>query len=184
MHAQQSQAAAHPIALPAPSHENDDHASLGLVDLLGLVEVQSHARGAPISVTAAPAAEPTPPTFNDVFASYLAYESGVQAILKQHCVLEKQLFGRTFTETPRTEGIERIAAHAIDNLIRHAQEKFKSLGGTLEINSQEVLEAVGCERWTRDCSDRIHRKNEEVQVPVDLDKIWAYLEKTFEATAP
>lgn len=134
-----------------------------------------------------PEPEARPKSRNHIFTAYLQYERDLSRLSAEQDHLQKLLFGEdwsTIVDNPSTQGIYRVAGQAITNLIRIAQQRFAPAGVMLEINQYDVLEAVGMNRWSEDYhrpSRRGGRSEAESESapPVDLDKLWNYLEKTY-----
>jgi hypothetical protein len=154
-----------------------------LTELLGLAGARPRAASptAP-PATPQPEPEPKPKSRNDIFTAYLKFEHDLGELCAAQGTLQKLLFGEdwwTIVDSPSTQGIYRVAESAVSNLIRLAQQRFATSGVTLEISQSTTLEAVGMHRW-RDEYDRRNRRDETgVIPPVDLDKIWSYLEATY-----
>ena len=162
-----------------------------LDELLDLV-TSDQSRAAQQKVEAAPALAPIPTSEpepdltqksrNDIFTAYLRFERDLANLCSEQGRMQKLLFGEdwsTIVDSPSTQGIYRVAESAVSNLVRLAQQRFAQSGVTLEISQYEVLEAVGMKNWC----DEYHRRNrrlvDTVIPPVDLDKLWAYLEATY-----
>lgn len=129
--------------------------------------------------------EPVPKSRNQIFKAYLQFERDLSRLSSEQGDLQKLLFGEdwsTIVDQPSTQGIYRVAEQAISNLIRLAQHRFAPAGVVLEISRHEALEAVGMTRWSEDYhrpSRRGERSEGESAPPVDLDKLWNYLESTY-----
>ncbi|MFC5550228.1 hypothetical protein [Massilia aerilata] len=153
-----------------------------LLDLVVTARSRSGSPAAPAPAQAEPAVVEQPKSLNDLFTSYLKYERDIRDLFIAQSKLEKLLFGEDWSprvDAPSTQGIYRIATSAVTNLIYLAQQRFAPSGGTLEISEHRSLEAVGMQNW-RDEYDRHNRRSDEAIVPpVDLDKLWAYLEATY-----
>jgi hypothetical protein len=168
-----------------------------LTELLGLVGA---ARMRSPSAIVAPAPEPkpepepkaepvadelTPRSRNHIFTAYLQFERDLSRLSAEQGHLQKLLFGEdwpTIVDHPSTQGIYRIAEQAIANLIRIAQQRFAPPGVLLDISPHEALEAVGMSRWSEEYhrpSRRGEPSETESAPPVDLDKLWNYLESTY-----
>lgn len=183
---------ARPSAHPGHSAADQFSREFDLADLLALVPAATPKAAVPLAVPVTqPVAEPEPEpesskSLNDIFANYLKYEKDIRALTIAQGVSQKLLFGSDWTtivDSLSTQGIYRVANQAVSNLIRLAQSRFAPTGGRLDICEFEVLEAVGMKNW-RDEYDRQNRRSEtEVMPPVDLDKIWAYLEATYAGDA-
>lgn len=126
---------------------------------------------------------------NHIFTAYLKFESDMVQLSDQQSEIQKLLFGEDWSaiiDRPSTQGIYRVAEQAIANLIRLAQQRFAPSGIMLEISQTEVLEKLGMTRW----HDEHHRPSRRTDInkarpvpPVDLDKIWTYLENTYGGSA-
>ncbi len=174
-------------ATAAPSHgaamNHTAARNLDLADLLDLVPTGGAA--APShqveEVTEIPE-EPVKRSLNDLFTSYLAFEANLDAMVRAQVNLEHQLFGegwRSTIDAPSTQGIQRIAAAAVERLIALAEHRFAPASSTLSIDRYEVLKATGQSDWDREFHRRHWEKKEVVKVPIDLDLLWKYLEKTY-----
>lgn len=129
-----------------------------------------------------PEPKPVPKSRNEIFTSYLQFERDLSRLSAEQGDLQKLVFGEdwsTIVDRPSTQGIYRVTEQAITNLIRIAQHRFAPAGVVLDISQLEALEAVGMSRW----SDEYHRMNRRSETefvpPVDLDKLWNYLEGTY-----
>jgi hypothetical protein len=145
--------------------------------------------------TASPAAAPTtaasndetdaPKSRNDLFARYLAYQERVREEAHKQAACERILFGFSLTSTPRTEEVEDVASTAISMMVRAAQSQFSNQYITLSISTDEVLEATGQANWRLEYrQSKGHARPGKPApvlpaVPVDLDKIGAYLDATY-----
>lgn len=162
-------------------------------ELLDLVTSSRSRRALPAAI-AAPAPEPepepvpVPKSRNDIFTAYLQFERDLCRLSADQGHLQKLVFGEdwpTIVDHPSTQGIYRVAQQAITNLIQIARHRFAPAGVVLDISQHEVLEAVGMSRWSEDYHRdlRPSRRSEQSEVeptpPVDLDKIWKYLEGTY-----
>lgn len=130
----------------------------------------------------APVAEPQPKSRNDIFTAYLKFERDLAQLSAEQGHLQKSVFGEdwpTIVDCPSTQGIYRVAEQAISNLIRIAQQRFAPAGVTLDISKHEALEAVGMGRWSEEYHQQNRRSEGECVPPVDLDKLWSYLEGTY-----
>jgi hypothetical protein len=156
-----------------------------LEDLLGLDNSVGRASASSLVVTepapAPPAAAPiaVPATRNGLFALYVDFEMRVKAMADEIRAVESELFGpgwNTTIETPSIKGMRTVAEQAILSTIRQAEKQYAPNGSRLEIDQYESLKAIGEEGWQRSyqtCSD------DETAPPVDLDRLHAYLEKTY-----
>ena len=129
-----------------------------------------------------PEPDPQPKSRNEIFTSYLQFERDLSRLSAEQGDLQKLVFGEdwsTIVDRPSTQGIYRVTEQAITNLIRIAQHRFAPAGVVLDISQLDALEAVGMSRW----SDEYHRMNRRSETefvpPVDLDKLWNYLESTY-----
>lgn len=125
---------------------------------------------------------------NDIFKRYSAYEAAIDAASAAQSGAERDVLGFTLTTRPRTEGIEAIAKQAIDMMIHDARKQFSNQYTTLSIRTSDVLAATGQEDWQQafQQASRPRRGTAAASpalpvaaVPVDLDKIWEYLEGTY-----
>jgi hypothetical protein len=125
---------------------------------------------------------------NDIFKRYAAYEEAVSAASAAQASAERDAFGFSLTSRPRTEGIEDIAKNAISMMVYEAQKQFSNRYTMLSIRTSDVLAATGQENWQQALQQAPSRLRRGIQpppvatrpeVPVDLDKIWAYLESTY-----
>jgi hypothetical protein len=133
----------------------------------------------------APEAAAVPKSRNQIFTAYLEFERELSRMSDDQAHLQKLLFGEdwsTIVDRPSTQGIYRVAEQAITNLIQIAQHRFAPAGVVLDISKHEVLEATGMTRWSEEYH-RPSRRGERSEVdsapPVDLDKLWNYLEATY-----
>lgn len=168
-----------------------------LDELLNLVTSARSRRAAPVVLVApaptpvaAPEPEPipVPKSRNDIFTAYLQFERDLRRLSAEQGHFQKLVFGEdwsTIVDEPSTQGVYRVAQQAITNLIHIARQRFAPAGVALDISQHEVLEAVGMSRWSEDYhrdlrpSRRGEASEAEVAPPVDLDKIWNYLESTY-----
>lgn len=129
-----------------------------------------------------------PPSRNDIFKRYLAYEDAISAASAAQASIEREAFGFSLTSRPRTEGIEDVAKQAIKMMVHEAQNQFSNRYTTLSIQASDVLAATGQENWElawQPTSSRGRRGEPSVpapprpSIPVDLDKIWIYLEDIY-----
>lgn len=157
--------------------------NLDLADLLDLVPVGGATVTAhQVEDVADITAEPVKRSLNDLYTNYLAFEANLDAMVRAQVKLEHELFGegwRSTIDAPSTQGIQRIAAAAVERLITLAEHRFAPASSTLSIDRYEVLKATGQSEWDRDFHRRHWEKKEVVTVPVDLDVLWKYLEKTY-----
>jgi len=164
-------------------------------DLLSLV---TSAKPEAPTLSAPTAAQPKPatssnvasasPSRNDIFKRYAAYEEAISAASAAQASTEREALGFSLTSRPRTEGIEDIAKQAINMMVYEAQKQFSNRYTTLSIRTSEVLAATGQENWElvwQPTSTRARRGEpaapvaQRPAIPVDLDKIWNHLEKTY-----
>jgi cell division septum initiation protein DivIVA len=146
----------------------------------------------PVLVAALPSANDdaghAPKSRNDIFKRYAAYEAAISAASAAQASAEREAFGYSLTSRPRTDGIEEIAKNAISMMVHEAQKQFSNRYTSLSIRTSDVLAATGQENWQQalqQVPSRLHRGMQpppvvtRPEVPVDLDKIWTYLEKTY-----
>lgn len=122
---------------------------------------------------------------NDLFARYLAYQERIREEAHKQAASERAALGFSLTGTPRTEEVEDVASTAISMMVRAAQSQFSNQYITLSISTDEVLEATGQANWR--LKYRESKGNARADkpapvlpaVPVDLDKIWTYLDATY-----
>ena len=164
-----------------------------LGELLDLVVSAQPQRYAALAAAPAPPEPEQPPapqykSRNDIFAAYLKFESDLNDLCAEQGTIQKLLFGEdwsTIVDRPSTQGIYRVAEQAITTLIRIAQHRFAPAGVVLEISQHEALEAVGMSRWSEEYhrpslrGERGVRSEAPPAPPVDLDKLWHYLESTY-----
>ena len=129
-----------------------------------------------------------PPSRNDIFKRYAAYEEAIRTASAAQASAERDALGFSLTSRPRTEGIEDIAKQAINMMVHEAQKQFSNRYTTLSIRTSDVLAATGQENWElawQPTSSRTRRGEPVVPapprpaIPVDLEKIWIYLENTY-----
>lgn len=137
-----------------------------------------------VSAPAAPVVEepPAPPSLNDVFKRYLDAMAEMGQIIQKQQEFEKSLFGRSFTQTPSTQHVPDIAKSALQCLIYKAEQAFAPSGGKLSISLNRMLEETGLEDWDDNYRTRVYRRGdgkEKVPMELDLDKLWAHIEKTY-----
>lgn len=150
----------------------------------------------PVLITALPSANDdaatAPKSRNDIFKRYAAYEKAISAASAAQTSAEREAFGFSLTSRPRTDGIEEIANNAISMMVHEAQKQFSNRYTSLSIRTSDVLTATGQENWQQALQQAPSRLRRGIQqppvatrpeVPVDLDKIWAYLEKTYGGAA-
>jgi hypothetical protein len=146
----------------------------------------------PVADVPAPATQaddlPALKSRNDIFKRYRAYEASIDVACNAQWAAETDLFGFTMTERVSTQGICDIAKKAISTMIHNAQQKFSNQYTRLAIQVGDVLSATGQEGWREayeKTPERQSRGKKAVtprvrpEVPVDLDKIWDYLESTY-----
>jgi hypothetical protein len=171
-----------------------------LTELLGLVGAARMRLTSAVAVVAPepkpepipePEAEldPVPKSRNHIFTAYLEFERELSRLSAEQGHLQKLLFGEdwsTIVDSPSTQGIYRVAGQAITNLIEIARKRFAPPGVRLDISQCDALEAIGMSNWSEDYhrpSRRGGRSKAESESesgpPVDLDKLWNYLEKTY-----
>lgn len=152
----------------------------------------AHTARAPVAAapTAASNDDSDAPKFrNDLFARYLAYQERIREEAHKQASCERTLFGFSLTSTPRTEEAEDIASTAISMMVRAAQSHFSNQYITLSISTDEVLEATGQANWRMEYRQaKGHARPGKptpvpLAVPVDLDRIWAYLDATYGGVA-
>jgi hypothetical protein len=177
-----------------------------LTELLGLVGAARMRSTSVVAVVAPepkpepmpePVAEPdpVPKSRNHIFTAYLEFERELSRLSAEQGHLQKLLFGEdwsTIVDSPSTQGIYSVAAQAITNLIHIAKKRFAPPGVMLDISQCDALEATGMSHWSEDYhrpSRRGARSKSEAESesesapPVDLDKLWNYLEKTYGGNA-
>jgi hypothetical protein len=165
-----------------------------LDELLDLVTTARSRRTAPTALPAPapppvaaqePDPVPAPKSRNDIFTAYLQFERDLSRMSAEQGHLQKLLFGEDWSiivDHPSTQGIYRVAEKAITNLVQIARQRFAPAGVVLDISQHEVLEATGMSRWSEEYhrpSRRADRSEAESVPPVDLDKLWNYLEATY-----
>lgn len=162
-------------------------------DLVSLLSTASARMPLPMQATApaSPGASAhgdlalVPRTRNSIFKLYAEYEEAISAASAAQWNAENEVFGFTLTSRPRTDGIEEIAKQAISYMIHEAQKRFSNQYTTLSIATSDVLEATGQANWREAYQHATSRPRHNEppravhEVPVDLDKIWAYLEETY-----
>lgn len=129
-----------------------------------------------------PEPDPQPKSRNEIFTAYLKFESDLASLCAAQGTIQKLLFGEDWwpiTDSPSTQGIYRVATAAISNLFKLAEQRFAPTGGTLEIDRSETLAALGMRNWSDEYDRRNRRDSSTVIPPVDLDKIWSFLEATY-----
>lgn len=181
---------------PAKTRRRSAFEGAELDDLLKIASTpRAPAPASANSPTTAPAAAPpaaasndetdAPKSRNDLFARYLAYQERVKEEAHKQAACERSLFGFSLTGTPRTEEVEDVASTAISMMVRAAQSQFSNQYITLSISTDEVLEATGQANWRLEYRQaRGHSRPGKPApvlpaVPVDLDKIGAYLDATY-----
>lgn len=126
---------------------------------------------------------PVKKSFNDVFTRYEKCVSIITGLMGLHHSFEREMFGSTLAEDVRMTDISKIASSAVNQLVYRAQREFAPSGGSLKIETYEVLEATGQGDWERKFHDASWRNREKTEKPItdflDLNKIWEYLEKTY-----
>lgn len=123
--------------------------------------------------------EPPRPKLNDIFTRFTQATSDIDRIASVQQEFERSLLGSSLTDTPRQQDLRDIAQKAVNSLVCRAERQFAPSGGTLSISRSEVLEATGQDDWDEDYRRHRYIEKKDVKVPVDLDKIWAYLEKKY-----
>lgn len=146
---------------------------------------------APVPMPApAPAPQPAPPaeaaavpkSRNEIFTAYLQFERDLSRLSAEQGHLQKLVFGEDWSpivDRPSTQGVYRVAEQAISKLIEIARRQFAPPGVVLDISQSGALEAVGMSRWSEEYHQRNRRTETECVPPVDLDKLWNYLESTY-----
>jgi hypothetical protein len=129
-------------------------------------------------------AAPIPTSRNDLFRSYAAYQQAIAAAAAKQSAFEQKLFGLTLTHGPASDDILDVANMAIDLMIAEASKQFSTRYTNLSIDKNDVLEAAGQGGWRdRYVEARRQRRRDDTAalppIPVDLDAIWAQLEKTY-----
>jgi hypothetical protein len=145
--------------------------------------------GAVPEIVPSPESEAQPKSRNHIFTAYLQFERELSRLSAEQGHIQKLLFGEdwsTIVDSPSTQGIYRVAGQAITNLIQIARKRFAPPGVMLDISQCDALEAIGMSHWSEDYhrpSRRGGRSKAEAESestpPVDLDKLWNYLEKTY-----
>ena len=129
-----------------------------------------------------------PKSRNDIFKRYAAYQEAISAASAAQAIAEREAFGFSLTSRPRTDDIEEIVKNAISMMVHEAQKQFSNRYTSLSIRTSDVLAATGQEDWQQALQQVPSRLRRGMQpppvvtrpeVPVDLDKIWAYLEKMY-----
>ena len=126
-----------------------------------------------------------PKSRNDIFTAYLQFERDLSRLSDEQGKMQKLVFGEDWpviVDHPSTQGIYRLTEQAIANLIQIARRRFAPAGVVLDISQHKVLEAVGMSRWSEDYHRQSRRGKPAEDIaspPVDLDKIWHYLETTY-----
>jgi hypothetical protein len=165
-------------------------------ELTNLLQLASVPRSSPLRATSTsvPLAasndeNDAPKSRNDFFARYLAYQERIREETHKLAASEQALLGFSLTSTPRTEEVEDVASTAISMMVRAAQSQFSNRYITLSISTDEVLEATGQANWrTAYRQAKGHSRPGKPgpalpAVPVDLDKIWNYLDATYGGAA-
>lgn len=181
-------------AAPAITRTKRGYDSGDIDDLLSLVasaKPAAPATPAPIAVEPKPATSnmaSAPPSRNDIFKRYAAYEEAISTASAAQASAERDALGFSLTSRPRTDGMEDVAKQAISMMVHEAQKQFSNRYTTLSIRTSDVLAATGQENWElawQPTSSRARRGEPAALVaprpaiPVDLDKIWTYLERTY-----
>ncbi|CAN7640783.1 hypothetical protein [Massilia sp. LjRoot122] len=132
-----------------------------------------------------------PATRNDIFKRYIEFEEAISAAAAKMSGAENDVLGFALTTRPGTNGIEDLAKQAINMMIYNAKKQFSNQYNTLSIEVSEVLAATGQENWQKAFEQPPVRARRGINtpddplaprrtgIPVDLEKIWAYLEKTY-----
>lgn len=180
---------------PAIARTRRGYDAADIDDLLCLVasaKPEAPAAPAPIAVELKPAISndvtSTPPSRNDIFKRYMAYEEAISTASAAQASAERDVLGFSLTGRPRTDDITEIAKQAISMMVHEAQKQFSNRYTKLSIRTSDVLAATGQENWElawQPTPSRARRGEPAAPVaprpalPVDLDKIWTYLEKTY-----
>ena len=148
-----------------------------ITDLAELIE-REEATGQVVAAVAPPEKK-TEPQLNDVFSHFLQYKSRIEALAAEQGSFENELFGRSFTDAPKTEDLRELARRSFAALVYRAENEFAPSGGKLKIDSYEVTEQTNQSDWeekfNRSWRDGDHRCTQ----PLDLDAVWKYLEETY-----
>lgn len=129
-------------------------------------------------------AAPIPTSRNDLFRSYAAYQQAIAAAAAKQSAIEQDLFGLTLTHGPASDDIVDVANTAINLMIAEASKQFSTRYTNLSINKDDVIEDAGQGGWRESYLEaRRQRRRDDTAmlppIPVDLDAIWAQLEKTY-----
>lgn len=120
------------------------------------------------------------PQLNSLITRYAQYVNDLESVTARQQEFEKQLFGKSITESVPTKCVSSIVEVAIRALVTKAEKTFAPSGGTLKIDSNDVLEATNQSDWAVDFGRRRWLDRKADPTPkVDLDLIWAYLENTY-----
>lgn len=129
--------------------------------------------------------EATAPTSrNDVFRLYAEYRARLIAAANKQADFERQLLGFSMTTPAGTEDILDLANKAINLMIHEARQKFDTPHTTLRIDLEDIIEGAGQAGWRERYQDARRKRDRNAtealpQVPVDLDAIWAFIDKSY-----
>lgn len=129
-------------------------------------------------------AAPIPTSRNDLFRSYAAYQQAIATAAAKQSAVEQELFGLTLTHGPASEDILDVANTAINLMIAEASKQFSTRYTNLSIDKDDVLEDAGQGGWRERYLDARRQRRRDgtaalPPIPVDLDAVWAQLEKTY-----
>lgn len=134
---------------------------------------------------------PPPTSRNEIFKRYIEFEEAISVAAAKMSKAESDALGFALTTRPSTNGIADLAKQAINMMIYNAKKQFSNQYNTLSIEVSEVLAATGQENWQKAFDEMPVRARRGInqgseptlqrrpEVPVDLDRIWAYLERTY-----
>lgn len=177
--------------LPPLNHEQEHPGAPGLDHVRVVQQIapesppevsETAGKAVQVDVDVAPQPEPEPQTLNSIFASYRETEADIQRLVSKQKILERDLFGTTFTSSVSLEPIEKIAHSAIETLISQAERLYGGAAGRLSISRDDVLTALGMDGYADSRrSMRNHREEskKEIEELVDLVKLQEYLEATY-----
>lgn len=176
----------HPQQSPSPDARRSGIKKLS--DFTDLVELARTAPLPRVHPVVAQEAQPAPPaapvvevpaTRNGLFTIYSELKAKVSALCAEARTVERQLFGDDWSsviETPKGKDLGDIAHAAIDKMIQLAERRYAPHGSKLEINRHDALKAIGFDQWAHAYS---RRPDSDQSMPVDLEKLHAYLEATY-----
>lgn len=125
-----------------------------------------------------------PTSRNDLFRLYAQYRASILGAANRQAEFERQLLGFSMTTPPGSEDILDLANNAINLMIHEARQKFDTAHTTLRIDREDIIEGAGQAGW-RERYQEARRKRDRPpaerlpDVPVDLDAIWAYIDKCY-----